>query len=128
MRMLWLRIVSRFQRRWRPAMMRAAVEVVVWILEAVAGWRVVLLLVVAASFWRLFISSTRSSRRTDGGGMLVGRTFEDGAVFPDVKLSGGGLVGVDFCLVGSGAGAGVVSGPSLKSPQSSKASSSHSGS
>lgn len=63
--------------------------------------------------------------------MLVGRTVEVGAMPPEVKLPGDGLGDVGFCFVGAcacacvGSGAGV--GPSLKSPQSSKFSSSQVG-
>lgn len=103
---------------------------------AVSGVGEVWRLAVAASFWRLFIRLTRRSRRTDGGGMLVGRTFGGEVGFGDMKLRvdgpdvDDGEVGFDlgfgFCF-GDAGGAGAVLGPSVKSPQSSNESSSHVG-
>lgn len=129
--MLWLRILSRFQRRVRPAIMCDAVWRVLWIVEAVSGFGGVWRLAVAASFWRLFIRLIRRSRRTDGGGMLVGRTVGGEAGLVDVKLRGDGpgeagcgfVLGVACAFGDAGAGAG----PSVNSPQSSNESSSHVG-
>lgn len=63
--------------------------------------------------------STRSSRRTDGGGMLVGRTIADdeeevpGRILEDALVIDGREVWFGL------ARAGFVLGPSSKSPQSS---------
>lgn len=116
-------------------MMCAAVVRVLWIVVAVeleveGG---VARLAVTASLWRLFIRVTRRSRRTDGGGMLVGRTMGGEVVVEDMKLRVGGVeVEVDAGDAGFGfglglAGAGVMLGPSVKSSQASKVSSSHGG-
>lgn len=90
-----------------------------WIFVAKSTGGDVWRLAVAASFWRVGRSVVRRSRRTDGGGMLVGRTL-DGEVDVDVgEVLFGFGVGFGF------GGAGVVFGPSVKSPQSSNESSSH---
>ena len=128
MRMLWARRVSRFQRWVRPAIMRAATWRVLWILAATGvlcgGGRV---WAVWASVARVLSWARRWSRRIEGGGMLVGRTVgEEVGVFV-VKLWGDGVgllvdcdeLDADVGLEGTG--------PSSKSPQSSKASSSQAG-
>lgn len=142
MRIAWLRMVSRFQRRVRPAIMYAAVVRVLWILAGVAvavevGGDGGVRLAVSASFWRLFRRVTRRSRRTEGGGMLVGRTVGGETVVGDMKLRIGGVeVEGDVCEVGfglgldlgcEGAGAGGALGSSVKSSHSSNESSSHVG-
>lgn len=105
--------------------MREAVSRVLWIFDAVSGFSGVWRFAVAASFWRLLNRSTSNSRRTDGGGMLVGRTVGGDVGVEEMKLRDGGLVveGRDVGLgVGLGvgfAGAGAALGPSVKSPQSS---------
>lgn len=118
--------------------MWAAVVRVLWILEAGSGEEGgVVRLAVRASFWRAFRRVTRRSRRTDGGGMLVGRTVGVVVGAGEMKLRVGGVdvevdagemgFGCDLGFEGAGAGAGAGLGPSVKSSQASNESSSHVG-
>lgn len=136
-------MLSRFQRKVRPAIMWEAVVRVLWIVDAIVVVVVVAVegevcrLPFRASFWRLFRRVTRRSRRTDGGGMLVGRTVGCEEVVGDMKLRVGGVVvevdagvvgfGVGFGLGLDGADVGDVLGPSVKSSQASNESSSKAG-